>query len=169
MIDSAASVNYLTIGINELGADIREVKKHEQVHVRVANGSTIVSSHIGQITLPGCTKMNTHIFPNITESLISVSELVALKTRVIFDEKCVRVLNADDVEILYGGRDETSGLWTVDLTSLNMKDTTPKVVLTAIRLDSSANFVTSGMQHSVHQRFQHLSLRLKETSSESLD
>ena len=73
--------------------------------------------------MPGVGRMPAHIFPGMSNSLISVSALVDLKLTVTFDCDKVSVLKGRDV-ILQGDRNPLTGLWYLNLSQLQVEPST---------------------------------------------
>ena len=87
------------------------------IQVEVANGQTITSSHVGQLRLPDGTALTAYSFPDISGSLLSVSQLVDHGYTAVYNAEKVKFIK-DDAVIFSGTRDHISRLWMVDLTTL---------------------------------------------------
>jgi hypothetical protein len=58
-----------------------------------------------------------HVFPGMANhSLLSVGQLYDEGYRVTFQRDAVTICNSDNSQLLSGPRDETTGLWRINLT-----------------------------------------------------
>ena len=97
----------------------------EAITVRVADGKFIQSTHRGTLSLPGVGTMPVHMLPNLHASLLSISSLVNIGLKAVFDQTHVRLFRNND-EVLTGKRDIKSGLWFIDLSEFQSLPTQPQ-------------------------------------------
>jgi hypothetical protein len=91
------------------------------INVTLPDGASIQSTHTCELLLPQLPIVATksHIIPGLaTSSLLSAGQLVDANCSVKFDRTSVEVLH-NHKRILEGIRDESNGLWTVDLQANN--------------------------------------------------
>jgi hypothetical protein len=83
--------------------------------VQVPNGSTMQSTHTVQLNLPNCSPhaCQAHLFPGMTASLISISQLCNDGCTAIFTDTSVNILKGSRV-IMSGNRTREK-LWTLDI------------------------------------------------------
>jgi hypothetical protein len=90
--------------------------------VRLPNGATMESSHTADLDIP---ELNTaasksHVFPGMAHhSLLSVGQLCDEGSMVTFQRDTVTICNSENCKLLSGPRDETTGLWRINVKQLN--------------------------------------------------
>ena len=139
--DSGTTGTYLTVPDIKVLRDVKISLPAEQIAVAVANGTLIHSTHHGFLDVPGHGAMIAHIFPQLSGSLLSISQLVNLGLRVTYCADFVTGFDRDNETIFQGKRNMRTGLWMVDLRTLSMTNTRGETASAAIRLDSAADFV----------------------------
>ena len=111
------------------------------IHVKVANGHIIVSSHVGHLIVPDGSTVRAYLFPEIVGSLLSVSEFIDLGFQVIYDAADVK-FNKSNRTIFSGRRDPITKLWMIDLSIFKQGILqTPNVANPAVRLQSVEELV----------------------------
>jgi hypothetical protein len=86
--------------------------------VRLPNGATMESSHTADLDIPelNAAASKAHVFPGVANhSLLSVGQLCDEGYRVTFQRATVTICNSEHSELLCGPRDETTGLWRINL------------------------------------------------------
>jgi hypothetical protein len=90
--------------------------------VRLPNGATMESSHNADLDIPelNAAASKAHVFPGMAHhSLLSVGQLCNKGYIVTFRQDKVTICNSDNSELLSGPRDETTGLWRINLKHTN--------------------------------------------------
>jgi hypothetical protein len=90
--------------------------------VRLPNSATIESSHTADLDIPelSATASKAHAFPGMAHhSLLSVGQLCDEGYIVTFRQDTVTICNSDNYELLSCPRDETTGLWRINLKYTN--------------------------------------------------
>jgi hypothetical protein len=80
------------------------------------------SSHTADLDIPelNATASKAHVFPGMAHhSLLSVGQLCDKGYIVTFRQDTVTICNSDNSELLSGPRDETTGLWCINLKHTN--------------------------------------------------
>jgi len=85
-----------------------------QVAVEVANGQIITSTHVGELQVPDGAAIEAFVIPAISNSLLSISQVVDVGFTVIYSKDKVAFMK-DKQEVFSGLRDPVSRLWMVDL------------------------------------------------------
>eukprot|EP01034_Spumella_vulgaris_P024130 gene24130-30440_t len=87
------------------------------IYVSMPNGETIKSTHTATLDLPALPNAarTAHIFPGLTGSLLSISQMCDNGMTVIYDAHKVTVQNGDGTVALTGGRAPHSRLWMIDI------------------------------------------------------
>jgi hypothetical protein len=81
--------------------------------VRLPNGATMESSHTADLDIPelNAAVSKAHVFPGMANhSLLSVGQLYDEGYIVTFWRDTVTICNSDNVKLLSGPRDDTTGL-----------------------------------------------------------
>ena len=138
--DSGATGNYLSLTDISYLRDVRKSTPQEQIKVLVADGSPILSSHHGYLDVPHVGPMLAHIFPSLTGSLLSISQCVNLGLKVILCYKFATFYK-DNIPVFRGVRDQSSGLWMVDLKDISSTSAEIHSAGLVVKLDSAAEFV----------------------------
>jgi hypothetical protein len=90
--------------------------------VRLPNGATVESSHTADLDIPGVNTAasKSHLFPGMAHhSLLSVGQLYDEGYTVTFQQNTVTICNSDNSKLLSGPRDDTTGLWRINLKQPN--------------------------------------------------
>jgi hypothetical protein len=86
--------------------------------VRLPNGTTMESSHTSDLDIPelNAAASKAHIFLGMAHhSLLSVGQLCDEGYIVTFRQDTVTLYNSDNAKLLSGPRDDTTGLWRINL------------------------------------------------------
>jgi len=103
------------------------------LHVRLPDGSTITSTHMATLTIPGLLRgmAQAHIFPDLhAGALLSVSQLCDTRCMVTFTAQHAQV--HQHARLLLQGERAASGLWHVPLPKQDSYDACNKVTPTPI-------------------------------------
>jgi hypothetical protein len=90
--------------------------------VRLPNGATMESSHTSDLDIPelNAAASKAHVFPRMAnQSLLSVGQLCDEGYIVTFRQDTVTICNSKSSKLLSGPRDETTGLWRINLKHTN--------------------------------------------------
>jgi hypothetical protein len=90
--------------------------------VRFPNGATMESSHTADLDIPelNAAASKAHVFPGMAHhSLISVGQLCDEGYIITFQQDTVTICNSENSKLLSGPRDETTGLWRINLKQTN--------------------------------------------------
>jgi hypothetical protein len=101
---------------------LNKVKSWNPLTVRLPNGATMESSHTADLDIPelNAAESKAHVFPGIAHhSLLSVDQLWDEGYIVTFRQDTVTICNSDNAKLLSGPRDETTGLWRINLKHTN--------------------------------------------------
>jgi hypothetical protein len=96
--------------------------------VRLPNGATMESSHTADLDIPelNAAASKSHVSPGMAHhSLLSVGQLCDEGYIVTFRQDTVTICNSDSSELLSGPRDETTGLWRINLRHTNKHKSDP--------------------------------------------
>ena len=115
--DTGATGSYITTRDIECLHNVMPCSPTSQIHVQVANGEVIKSSHVEELNLRDNTVLKAFIFPNLSGSLLSVSQLVDFGFTAIYNADQVKFIK-NNITIFSGNRDPISRLWMVDLSAL---------------------------------------------------
>jgi hypothetical protein len=86
--------------------------------VRLPNGAIMESSHTADLEIPelNAAASKAHVFPGMDHhSLISVGQLCDEGYIVTFRRDTVTICNSDNANFFSGPRDDTNGLWRINL------------------------------------------------------
>ena len=141
--DSGATGTYLRLADIKVLRDVKMSSPIDQITVAVAEGTLIKSTHYGFLDVPGHGAMIAHIFPQLSGSLLSISQLVNLGLHASYCSNFVTFCDRDNKDVFQGNRDLRTGLWMVDLRSLSTATASGAhhSASAAIRLDSVVDFV----------------------------
>ena len=141
--DSGATGTYLRLADIKVLRDVKMSSPIDQITVAVAEGTLIKSTHYGFLDVPGHGAMIAHIFPQLSGSLLSISQLVNLGLHASYCSNFVTFYDRDNKDVFQGNRDLRTGLWMVDLRSLSTGTASGAHLSAsaAIRLDSVVDFV----------------------------
>jgi hypothetical protein len=98
--------------------------------VLLPNGATMESSHTADLDIPelNAAASKAHVFPGIAHhSLLSVAQLCDEGYIVTFRRDTVTICNSDNSKLLSGPRDNTTGLWRINLKQTNKHTPDPIV------------------------------------------
>jgi hypothetical protein len=90
--------------------------------VRIPNGATMESSHTADLDIPklNAAASKAHVFPGMAHhSLLSVGQLCDEGYIVTFRQDTVKICNSESSTLLSGPREETTGLWRINLKQTN--------------------------------------------------
>jgi hypothetical protein len=90
--------------------------------MRLPNGATMESSHTADLDIPelDAAASKAHVFHGISHhSLLSVGQLCDEGYIVSFKQDTVTICNSWNSKLLSGPRDETTGLWRINLEQTN--------------------------------------------------
>jgi hypothetical protein len=90
--------------------------------VRLPKSATMDSSHTADLDIPelNAAASKAHVFPGVERhSLLSVGQLYDEGYIVTFRQDTVTICNSHYSELLSGPRDETTGLWRINLKQTN--------------------------------------------------
>ena len=116
--DTGATGSYLATRDIKCLQNVLACSPNSQIHVEVANGEIIISSHVGELNLPDNTVIKAFIFPKLSGSLLSVSQLIDSGFSALFDSEKVEFIK-NKKAVFSGTRDPLSRLWMVDLANLS--------------------------------------------------
>jgi hypothetical protein len=125
-VDSGCTGHFLLV----TSPCLNKVKSRNPLTVSLPNGATMESSHTADLDIPGLTTAasKAHIFPGMAHhSLLSVDQLCDEGYRVTFRQDTVTICNSDNSKLLSGPRDETTGLWRINLKHTNKHKPDPIV------------------------------------------
>jgi hypothetical protein len=101
---------------------LNKVASRNPLTVRLPNGATMESSHTADLDIPGlnAAASKAHVFPGMAHhSLLSVGQLCDECYIVTFQRDTVTICNSESSKLLSGPRDETTGLWRINLKQTN--------------------------------------------------
>jgi hypothetical protein len=99
-----------------------KVKSRNPLTVRLPNGATMESSHTADLDIPelNAAAFKAHVFPGMANhSLLSVGQLCDEGYIVTLRQDTVTICNSDNSKLLSCPRDETTGLWRINLKQTN--------------------------------------------------
>jgi ribosomal protein S8 len=101
---------------------LNKVKSWNPLTVRLPNSATMESSHTADLDIPelNAAASKAHVFPGTAHhSLLSVGHLCDEGYIVTFQQDTVTICNSESSKLLSGSRDETTGLWRINLKKTN--------------------------------------------------
>jgi hypothetical protein len=101
---------------------LNKIKSRNPLTVRLPNGATMESSHSADLDIPGlnAAASKAHVFPGMAHhSLLSVGQLCDEGYIVTFQQDKVTICNSENSKLLTGPRDDTTGLWRINLKQTN--------------------------------------------------
>jgi hypothetical protein len=107
---------------------LNKVISRNSLTVRLPNGATMESSHTADLYIPGlnAAASKAHVFPGMAHhSLLSFGQLCEEDYIVTFQQDTVTICNSDNSKLLSGPRDDTTGLWRINLKQSNKTKTNP--------------------------------------------
>jgi hypothetical protein len=97
---------------------LNKVKSPNPLTVRIPNGATMESSRTADLDIPelNAAAIKVHVLPGMAHhSLLSVGQLCEEGYIVTFQRDMVTICNSDNAALLSGARDDTTGLWCINL------------------------------------------------------
>jgi hypothetical protein len=97
---------------------LNKVVSRNPLTVRLPNGATVESSHTADSDIPelNATASKAHVFPGMAHhSLLSVGQLCDEGYIITSRRDTVTICNSDNAKLLSGPRDDTTGLWPINL------------------------------------------------------
>jgi hypothetical protein len=101
---------------------LNKVKSRNPLRVRLPNGATMESSHTADLDIPelNAAASKAHVLPGMAHHyLLSVGQLCDEGYIVTFQKDTVTICNSEISKLLSGPRDETTGLWRINLKQPN--------------------------------------------------
>jgi hypothetical protein len=120
-VDSGCTGHYLLV----TAPCLNKVKSQNPLTVRLPNGATMESSHTADLDIPefNAAASKSHVFPGMANhSLLSVGQVCDEGYIVTFHQDTVTICNSESSKLLSGPRDDTTGLWRI-----NLKQTTKHI------------------------------------------
>jgi hypothetical protein len=117
-VDSGCTGHFLLV----TAPCLNKVISRNPLTVRLPNGATMESSRTDDLDIPelNAAASKPHVFPGMAHhSLLSVVQLCDEGYIVTFRQDTVTICNSDNSELLSGPRDETTGLWPINLKHTN--------------------------------------------------
>jgi hypothetical protein len=115
-VDSGCTSHFLLV----TAPCLNKVISQNPLTVRLPNGATMESSHTAVLEIPELNAIasKAHFYPGMAHhSLLSVGQLCDEGYIVTFRRYTVTICNSDNVKLLSGPRDDTIGLWRINLKS----------------------------------------------------
>ena len=160
MVDSGASCDIVTSGVRLVGPVVSE-----SVNISIANGAVLTSPSVGQLvvrTAGGAQlrldKVLSH--PQMSENLLSVGQRCPKGSgrSVVFDERGVTFYTREGGIIATGAKDESTGLYTVELECVDSVVAHAAVVSEAPAVVVVESDAAKQLQLMWHCRLCHLSI-----------
>jgi hypothetical protein len=117
-VDSGCTGHFLLV----TAPCLNKVQSRNPLTVRLLNGATMESSHTADLDIPelNAAASKAHVFPGMAHhSLLSVGHLCDEGYIVTFQRDTVTICNSENSTLLSGPRDETTGLWRINLRHTN--------------------------------------------------
>jgi hypothetical protein len=117
-VDSGCTSHFLLV----TAPFLNKVKSRNPLTVRLLNGATLESSHTADLDIPelNAAASKAHVFPGMAHhSLLLVGQLCDEGYIVTFQQDTVIICNSEGSKFLGGPRDETTGLWRINLKQTN--------------------------------------------------
>jgi hypothetical protein len=117
-VDSGGNGHFLLVN----APCLEKVESRTPLTVRLPNGATMESSHTADLDIPKLNDAasNAHVFPGMAHrSLLSVGQLCDKGYIVTFKQDAFTICNSKSSKLLSGPRDETTGLWRINLKQTN--------------------------------------------------
>jgi hypothetical protein len=117
-VDSGCTGHFLLV----TAPCLNKVKSRNPLTVRLPKGATMESSHTADLDIPelNAAASKPHVFPGMAHhSLLSVGQLCDKGYIVTFQQDTVTICNSESSKLLSGPRDETTGLWRINLKQTN--------------------------------------------------
>jgi hypothetical protein len=114
VVDSGCTSHFLLVN----APCLNKVKSRTPLTVRLQKGATMESSHTADLDIPelNAAASKSHNFPGMANhSLLSVGQLCDKGYIVTFKQDTVTICDSGKSQILSGPRDDTTGLWRINL------------------------------------------------------
>jgi hypothetical protein len=118
IVDSGCTGHFLLV----TAPSLNKVVSRNPLTVRLPNGATMESSHTANLDIPelNAAASKAHVFPGMAHhSLLSVGQMYDEGYIVTFRRDTVTICNSENSKLLSGPRDDTTGLWRINLKSTN--------------------------------------------------
>jgi hypothetical protein len=118
IVDSGCTGHFLLV----TAPCLNKVESWTPLTVRLPNGATVESSHTADLDIPelNAAASKAHVFPGMAHhSLLSVGQLYDEGYIVTFQRDTVTICNSKNSKLLSGPRDDTTGLWRINLKQTN--------------------------------------------------
>jgi hypothetical protein len=146
IVDSGCTGHFLLVTAPYLN----KVKSRNPLTVRLPKGATMESSHTADLDIPelNAAASKAHVFPGMAHySLLLVGQLCEEGYIVTFRQDTVAICISESSELLSGPRDETTGLWRINLKHNNKHKPDP-IANTVYKLRN-----TGALIHYLHKAF----------------
>jgi hypothetical protein len=117
-VDSGCTGHFLLV----TAPCLNKVKSRNPLTVRLPNGATMESYHTADLDIPelNAAASKAHVSPGMAHnSLLSVGQLCNEGYIVTFQQDTVTICNSENSKLLSGPRDQTTGLWRINLKQTN--------------------------------------------------
>jgi hypothetical protein len=117
-VDSGCTGHFLLV----TAPCLNKIKSRNPLTVHLPNGATMESSHTADLDIPelNAAASKAHVFPGMAHhSLLSVGQLCDEGYIVTFQRDTVTICNSENSKLLSGPRDDTTGLWRINLKQTN--------------------------------------------------
>jgi hypothetical protein len=118
IVDSGCTGHFLLV----TAPCLNKVESRNPLTVLLPNGATMKSSHTADLDIPelSAAASKAHVFPGMAHhSLLLVGHLCDEGYIITFQEDTVTICNSESSKLLSGPRDETTGLWRINLKQTN--------------------------------------------------
>jgi hypothetical protein len=118
IVDSGCTGHFLLV----TAPCLNKVISRNPLTVPLPNGATMESSHTADLDIPGlnAAASKAHVSPGMAHhSLLSVGQLCDEGYIVTFQRDTVTICNSESSKMLSGPRDDTTGLWRINLKKPN--------------------------------------------------
>jgi hypothetical protein len=118
IVDSGCTDHFLLV----TAPCLNKVVSRNPLTVRLPNGATMESYHTADLYIPelNAAASKARVFPGMAHhSLLSVGQLCDEGDIVTFRRDTVTICNSENSKLLSGSRDDTTGLWRINLKSTN--------------------------------------------------
>jgi hypothetical protein len=118
IVDSGCTGHFLLVNTPCLN----KVESRTPLTVRLPNGATMESSHTADLDIPelNAAASKAHIFAGMAHhSLLSYRQLCDEGYIFTFKQDTVTICNSESSKLLSGPRDDTTGLWRINLRQTN--------------------------------------------------
>jgi hypothetical protein len=118
IVDSGCTVHFLLV----TAPCLMKIKSRNPLMVRLPNGATMESYHTADLDIPrlNAAASKAHVFPGMAhQSLLSAGQLRDEGYIITFQWDTVTIYNSENSKLLSGPRDDTTGLWRINLKQPN--------------------------------------------------